>query len=45
MIIPGISRTQELSIRMLLAAERRRIIKRVEALIRNECGVGFSLCQ
>lgn len=44
MIVPGVSRTQLLLIRMLTDAERKRIIKRVEELIRTECGVGFSLC-
>ena len=43
MIVKGMSDAAYLRIHMLPIAERRRIKRRVNMLIRSECGVGFSL--
>ena len=43
MIIAGLTHKQYMDIHLFLVAERRRIKRRVERLIKNECGVGFSL--
>lgn len=43
MIITGLTDKQYRDMHMFLVAERRRTMRRVERLIKNECGVGFSL--
>ena len=43
MIVTGLTHKQYRDIHMFLTAERRRIKRRVERLIKNECGVGFSI--
>lgn len=43
MIMTGITDADYSALRRLLRAEREIIKRRVERLIKNECGVGFSL--